>query len=158
MLKEYADKNGFCNCQYYVDDGYSGVSNNRPDYQRMLKDVENELVGTPERYDSLASGYEKEQSELKQKLQELDSKTNVISAREKCVRDFIANAKKIVKVTEVTPTLLIAFISRIEVYEKEVKHSRKCTNRINIRFSFTTTKAFEADGIMIDNEKIPIAV
>ena len=113
---------------------------------------------TPERYDSLAAGYEKEQSELKQKLQELDSKATAISAREKCVRDFIANAKKIVKVTEVTPTLLRAFIRRIEVYEQEVKHSRKCTNRINIRFSFTTTKAFEADGIMIDNEKIPIAV
>ena len=23
MLKEYADKNGFLNCQYYIDDGYS---------------------------------------------------------------------------------------------------------------------------------------
>lgn len=46
MLKEYADKNGFCNCQYYVDDGYSGVNNNRPEYVHMLKDVENGLVGT----------------------------------------------------------------------------------------------------------------
>ena len=46
MLKEYADKNGFRNCQYYVDDGYSGVNNKRPEYVHMLKDVENGLVGT----------------------------------------------------------------------------------------------------------------
>ncbi len=46
MLKEYADRNGFHNCQFYVDDGYSGVSNNRPDYVRMLNDIENGLVGT----------------------------------------------------------------------------------------------------------------
>ena len=46
MLKEYADKNGFRNCQYYVDDGYSGTDNTRPEYVHMLSDVENGLVGT----------------------------------------------------------------------------------------------------------------
>lgn len=46
MLKEYADKNGFRNCQYYVDDGYSGVDNTRPEYVHMLNDVKNGLVGT----------------------------------------------------------------------------------------------------------------
>ncbi len=140
----------------------------RNEYESRIAQLENAISTlymdrvtgrvTPERYDSLAGGYEKEQSELKEKVHKLDSKANVISAREKCVRDFIANAKKIVKVTEVTPATLRAFINRIEVYEKEVKHSRKCTNRINIRFSFTTTKAFESDGIMIGKEKIPTAV
>ena len=46
MLKEYADKNGFHNCKYYIDDGFSGVNNKRPEYVHMLKDVENGLVGT----------------------------------------------------------------------------------------------------------------
>ena len=46
LLKEYADKNGFKNCQYYIYDGYSGVNKNRPDYVRMLKDIESGLVGT----------------------------------------------------------------------------------------------------------------
>lgn len=29
MLSEYAERNGFRNCQYYVDDGFSGVNKNR---------------------------------------------------------------------------------------------------------------------------------
>ena len=26
MLKDYAKRNGFLNCQFYVDDGYSGTA------------------------------------------------------------------------------------------------------------------------------------
>jgi DNA invertase Pin-like site-specific DNA recombinase len=46
ILTDYARKNGFHNCQYYVDDGYSGTNFDRPDFQRMLKDIEDGLVGT----------------------------------------------------------------------------------------------------------------
>ena len=30
MLKDYAKRNGFLNCQFYVDDGYSGTNYDRP--------------------------------------------------------------------------------------------------------------------------------
>ena len=33
MLMEYATRNGFGNCQYYVDDGYSGTNSDRPAFQ-----------------------------------------------------------------------------------------------------------------------------
>ena len=46
ILGEYAKKHGFLNPQFYVDDGYSGTNFNRPDFQRMMQDVENGLVGT----------------------------------------------------------------------------------------------------------------
>lgn len=46
MLKEYAENNGYPNLRYYVDDGYTGTNFNRPDFQRMMEDVENGIIET----------------------------------------------------------------------------------------------------------------
>ncbi|MBQ4443939.1 MAG: recombinase family protein [Clostridia bacterium] len=46
ILGEYARKHGFHNYRYYVDDGYSGTNFDRPDFQRMLSDIESGEVGT----------------------------------------------------------------------------------------------------------------
>ena len=40
ILKKYADDHGFCNPQFYVDDGISGTTFDRPDFNRMIADVE----------------------------------------------------------------------------------------------------------------------
>lgn len=45
ILKKYADEHGFFNTQYYIDDGYSGVDFERPDFKRMLDDVDNGRIG-----------------------------------------------------------------------------------------------------------------
>ena len=41
MLTRYACDNGFVPFRIYCDDGWSGTTANRPDFQRMLSDVEN---------------------------------------------------------------------------------------------------------------------
>ena len=46
LLKEYAENNGYPNLRYYVDDGYTGTNFNRPDFQRMMEDVENGIIQT----------------------------------------------------------------------------------------------------------------
>lgn len=94
---------------------------------------------------------EKLRDEYESRIKQLES---VIKLSEKYIRDFITNAKKNVNITKVTPKLLRTFIKRIEVYEKPEKYSRTCTNRIDIHFTFTPTKAFEIDGTMIGTEKI----
>ena len=96
---------------------------------------------SPERYDSLAAGYEKEQSELKAELAELSNQLDNMSLQEKYVLDFIEKAKANIEMKEVTPELLKAFISRIEVYEKPEKYSRTCGNTILIRYTFQTIYA-----------------
>ncbi|MBQ6706072.1 MAG: recombinase family protein [Clostridia bacterium] len=46
MLQRYAKQNGFTNTQVFVDDGYSGVSFNRPGFQSLLELMENGKVET----------------------------------------------------------------------------------------------------------------
>lgn len=46
ILKKYADDNGFTNTEFFVDDGYSGTNFNRPDWQRLMNEVDENKVGT----------------------------------------------------------------------------------------------------------------
>ena len=46
MLEDYAEKHGFKNCIHYIDDGYSGTDFTRPDWVRMISDVEADKVAT----------------------------------------------------------------------------------------------------------------
>ncbi|MCD8009047.1 MAG: recombinase family protein [Clostridiales bacterium] len=46
MLQKYADDNGFPNTCYFVDDGYSGTTFERPDWQRLMGLVDEGKVGT----------------------------------------------------------------------------------------------------------------
>ena len=46
ILQKYADDNGFRNTSFYIDDGYSGTTFDRPDFNRMISDIERGHVET----------------------------------------------------------------------------------------------------------------
>lgn len=46
ILQKYADDNGFVNTEFFVDDGYSGTNFDRPDWQRLISQVEEGNIGT----------------------------------------------------------------------------------------------------------------
>lgn len=112
---------------------------------------------TPERYDTLASGYEQEQSDLKSKLSEIESQLDVVKLRENCIKDFIEKARQYVEMPVLTPELIKVFIKRIEVFEKEEKYSRTCGNRIVIYFTFQADKGTKIDGAVADLETAEVA-
>ena len=45
FLEDYAAQHGFTNCRHYTDDGWSGGSFDRPDWNRMIADIEAGKVG-----------------------------------------------------------------------------------------------------------------
>lgn len=91
---------------------------------------------TPERYDSMANGYEQEQAEKREELKKLAERISEQDMREKCIQDFIRKAKEYVEMPKLTPELLRVFIRRIEVYEKFEKYSRTAGNPIIIHYAF----------------------
>ena len=45
IINQYIKQNKeFKNVEYYIDDGYSGTSFDRPDFKRMLSDIENKKI------------------------------------------------------------------------------------------------------------------
>lgn len=45
-IKEFAEKNGFEIYDYYIDDGYSGGNFDRPNFKRLIEDIENKKINT----------------------------------------------------------------------------------------------------------------
>lgn len=46
ILEDYAEKNGYANICHYTDDGWSGASFDRPNWKRLIEDVEQGKIGT----------------------------------------------------------------------------------------------------------------
>lgn len=46
ILQAYAFEHGFKNIRFYIDDGVSGTTFNRPDFIRLINDIESDLVNT----------------------------------------------------------------------------------------------------------------
>ena len=46
ILEDYAEKNGYTNICHYTDDGWSGASFDRPNWKRLIEDVEQGKIGT----------------------------------------------------------------------------------------------------------------
>ena len=46
ILHKYAEDNGFTNTEFFVDDGYSGTTFTRPDWQRLYGLIQEGWVGT----------------------------------------------------------------------------------------------------------------
>ncbi len=46
ILRKYAQDNHFPDPHFYIDDGWSGTNFNRPDFQRMVSDMESGRIGT----------------------------------------------------------------------------------------------------------------
>lgn len=141
---------------------YKAAEREKQQLEKCIKELDNiirclyedRVCGriTPERYDTMASGYEQEQTTLKEKLIAVNNGISEMDMRDSCIREFIAKAKQYIEMPKLTPELLRVFIRKIEVFEKMEKYSRKVGNLINIHYAFQLP---EQDGMPILKMLLP---
>ena len=87
---------------------------------------------TNEQFRLLSADYNAEQRELDEAIPQKEERQEKLKASAANVEAFIEKAKRYRTIDELTPQIVRLFISRIEVGERAVKHSRHAAQKIRI--------------------------
>ena len=141
ILSQYARSNGFHNTQFFVDDGVSGTTFDRPDFQRMQRMVENGEIDTiivkdltDERFSKMMGKYETQQKTLVEETKKLERALGQAEQDKVDLRVFLETIRKCTDIEELTPALVNRLIQRIEVHKSEKVDGRK---RVKLDVYFT---------------------
>ena len=88
---------------------------------------------TDERFINLSFNYDKEQHELKIKIEQLSKQINNTEKKTVDLTQFINNVKKYTEITELTPEILNELIEKILVHQAEIVNGKK-TQEIDIYY------------------------
>lgn len=88
---------------------------------------------TDERFRNLSFNYDKEQQELKIKIEQLSKQINNTEKKTVDLTQFISNVKKYTEITELTPEILNELIEKILVHQAEIVNGKK-TQEIDIYY------------------------
>ena len=80
---------------------------------------------TDERFRNLSFNYDKEQKELKTKIEQLSKEINNTEKKTTDLTQFISNVKKYTEITELTPEILNELIEKILVHQAEKVNGKK---------------------------------
>ncbi|MCI8346305.1 MAG: DUF4368 domain-containing protein, partial [Clostridia bacterium] len=80
---------------------------------------------TDERFRNLSFNYDKEQKELKLKIEQLSKEINNTEKKTADLTQFISNVKKYTEITELTPEILNELIEKILVHQAEKVDGKK---------------------------------
>ncbi len=88
---------------------------------------------TDERFRNLSFNYDKEQQELKLRIEQLSKEINNTEKKDTDITQFISNVKKYTEITELTPEILNELIEKILVHQAE-KIDGKKVQKIDIYY------------------------
>ena len=80
---------------------------------------------TDERFRNLSFNYDKEQKELKTKIEQLSKEINNTEKKTTDLTQFISNVKKYTEITELTPEILNELIEKILIHQAEKVNGKK---------------------------------
>ena len=88
---------------------------------------------TDDRFRNLSCNYDKEQQELKIKIEQLSNEIENKEKKETDLTQFISNVKKYTEITELTPEILNELIEKIIIHQTERINGKK-TQEIDIYY------------------------
>ncbi len=113
-------------------------------YEKRVKDIDNliqhiyedNISGkiTDDRFTTLSLNYEKEQKDLKEKINELSTTIDKTIQKQIDLTTFITKVKKYTEIKELTPEIVNELIDKIYVYEKTKLNGKKY-QQIDIHYS-----------------------
>ena len=80
---------------------------------------------TDERFRSLSFNYDKEQQELKIKIEQLSKDIENTEKKDTDITQFISNVKKYTEIAKLTPEILNELIEKIVIHQKEKVNGKK---------------------------------
>lgn len=80
---------------------------------------------TDERFRNLSFNYDKEQKELKVKIEQLSKNIENTEKKDTDITQFISNVKKYTEITELTPEILNELIEKILIHQAEKVNGKK---------------------------------
>ena len=72
---------------------------------------------TDDRFRNLSLNYDKEQKELKLRIEQLSKEINNTEKKDTDIKQFISNVKKYTEITELTPEILNELIEKIIIHQ-----------------------------------------
>ena len=107
---------------------------------------------TDERFRNLSFNYDKEQKELKSKIEQLSKEIDNKEKKEADLTQFISNVKKYTEITELTPEILNELIEKIIIHQTEKINGKK-VQKIDIYYRGVGIISFP---VSFDNMKMAI--
>ena len=101
--------------------------------QKSYEDLSKGLL-TEERFVTLSMAYETEQQELKSQIPELETMLNSTTSKADDLQKFIDRAKRITRLTKLTPEIVHEFIEKIVVSKPEMVDGKRY-QRVDIYYS-----------------------
>ena len=90
---------------------------------------------TDDQFHMLSGSYTTEQKDVELRIPELEDEIEALKSATTNTDKFIALAKKYIHIKELTPEVLLTFVSKIVIHERSEKRSKSATQQIDIYFT-----------------------
>ena len=124
----YKHDNSACTSHYITDEALQNiVLENIQKVISYMKSYEDNVSGklTDDRFRNLTFNYDKEQQELKIKIEQLSNEIENKEKKETDLTQFISNVKKYTEINELTPEILNELIEKIVIHQTKKVNGKK---------------------------------